>query len=72
MTDKKEILEKHKHLIEKLREYAPFDFKKEERTCYFLGANVALVEVGFDYNERLIVLEAAEALNDEIADEDEV
>ena len=64
LTDKKDILEKHRHLIEKLREYAPFDFEKEERTCYFLGANVALVEVGFDYHERNIVLEAAKAESD--------
>lgn len=29
LTDKKDILEKHRHLIEKLREYAPFDFKSD-------------------------------------------
>lgn len=66
MTDEKDILEKHRHLIEQLREYAPFDFEKEQRTCYFLGASVALNEVGFDYHERIIVLEAAKAESDGI------
>lgn len=65
MIDKKDILEKHEQLIKQLRYYAPFEFEEEKRTCYFSGANVALSEVGFDYDERIIVIEAAKEESDD-------